>query len=391
MKLTRHTLLCVVVGGVLALGGFAAGRFSVTASSQARISTACFPGVPGNISRQVQPGPTTEANTDWAAEWSRLMARPHSPAADEAMADVLEKLAAHDPARALELALKERHRGRRSVWLQAVLRGWAPVAPGEASAYAAKLPSDEREGGETAVMDGVVKKDPSAAIALAQQLVDKEPARARLHANQLLRVLEHCGDFEAAVDFASRLPDQIRGEMVGTAYQYWSLAQPERAFDAAVTLPAGDLRSVAVEAAVSGWAQGDPAGLAEFSLNLSSPSDRTEALQTALREWVQLNPKAASEWIDKFDPKPELDAGAVAVALHPDVLSKQPEIAASWAESITDPELRSKTLANVLKEWAAKDAAAALAHARISTVLLPAEREALMTELAAQASASVRE
>lgn len=295
---------------------------------------------------------------------------------------MLEQLAVRDPAGALELALKEKHRGRRSAWLQAVLRGWASVAPFEASAYAVKLPSAEREGAETAVMDGAVK-NPAAAIALTQQLVDSDPARARLPANQLLRVLGQRGEFEAAVDFAAHSPEAIRDEMVGTAYQYWALAQPERAFDGAVKLPAGELRKSALDAAVSGWAQGDPSGLAEFALNLSSRSDRTETLQTALREWVQLNPKAASEWIDRFDPKPELDAGAAAVALHPDVLARQPEIAASWAESITDPELRSKTLVSVLKEWATKDAAAALAHASSSTQLKPADRETLLSEIAA--------
>lgn len=387
MNFTRHPLLGLALGSALAVAGYVAGRVSVRDASSSGVGAVRMAEQSAKLSSSAAPGAVEiDLKADWAAQWLRIAAQPHSSAADEAAAEMLEKLAVRDAARALELALKERHRGRRSVWLQAVLRGWASVAPAEASAYVARLSADEREGAEAAVMDGAVKT-PSAAIALAQQLVAADPARARSPANQLLRVLGHRGEFEAAVDFAAQLPEQIRSEMLGTAYQYWALAQPERAFDVALKLPAGDVRKVALDAAVSGWSQGDPSGLAEFALNISSPSDRTEALQTALREWVNVNPKAASEWIDKFDPKPEFDAGAAAVALHPDVLTRHPEIAASWAESITDPDIRSKTLVDVIKEWAARDAAAALVHANSSTLLKPADREALLSEIVASRSA----
>jgi hypothetical protein len=229
-------------------------------------------------------------------------------------------------------------------------------------------------------MDGAARK-PGAAIALAQQLVQNDPGDARSHANQLLRVLSHAGDYQAGVDFTSCLPEQIRSEMLGTAFQYWAQAQPENALNAALKLPVGEQRKTALDAAISGWSQGDPSGLAETALTLSSPADRTEALQTSLREWVLINPKAASDWIDKFDPKPELDAGAAAVALQPDVLAKHPDIAASWAESITDPSLRSNTLVSVLKEWAARDSTAALNYAQTAAALQPAERVALLAEI----------
>jgi hypothetical protein len=177
------------------------------------------------------------------------------------------------------------------------------------------------------------------------------------------------------------MPEQIRSEMLGTAFQYWAQAQPQRALDAAMSLPAGNARTTALDAAISGWAQADPSELAEFALNLSSTEDRSAALQTALREWVQINPKAASAWMDRFDPKPEFDAGAAAVALQSGVLARQPEIAASWAESITNPELKSSTLATVLREWGAKDAAAALNYARSSSALQPADRATVLNEL----------
>ena len=292
----------------------------------------------------------------------------------------MEKLAASDPVRALALVAAEKNRLRRRVWLHAVLRGWAAVAPEAAAAWLPHLASEEREEAEQAVMDGAVRQ-PAAAVALAEKLVREDPAGARSHANQLLRVLSEAGDYERGINFATGLPGEIHAEMLGTAYKYWALAQPERAFATAVKLPVGDIRRVALDAAISGWAEGDPSGLAEHGLSLSATDDRAAVLQTALREWVLLDPKAASNWIDQFDPKPELDAGAAAVALQPEIIARRPEIAASWAESITRPELRSSTLASVLREWAAKDRTAALHYAKNSTALQSTDRSALLDEI----------
>lgn len=317
---------------------------------------------------------------EWNHDWALLSALPHSPAADEATGAALQKLAESDPARALALALQERNRHRRTDWLHAVLRGWATVAPLDAAAWLSNLSSLEREGAEGAVMEGAAHQT-AAAIDLAQRLVQSDPTNARSHANLLLRVLSRDGEYEACVDFTSRLPESIRAEMLGTAFQYWAEAQPEHALNVALKFPAGDTRKTALDAAISGWAQSDPAGLAEFALKLPSAEDRTEALQTAMREWVGINPKAASDWIDKFDPKPELDAGAAAVALQPDIIARQPEIAASWAESITDAKLRSATLAQVLREWSGKNRPAALDYAKNSSVLEPADRTTLLNEL----------
>ena len=372
---------------LLLLIGYGTGRYLSPSILQAPASVKA-PGASQfrpNAEVSQHPAPTispSESNGQWEDAWARLTAQPRSPATDETAGAALEALAGRDPARALALALKERNRQRRTGWLHAVLRGWGAVAPIDAARWMATLPSIEQEGAEQAVMDGAART-PGAAIALAQHLVQSDPGDARSHANQLLRVLSHAGDYQAGVDFTVCLPEQIQSELLGTAFQYWAQAQPEHALDAALKLPAGEQRKTALDAAISGWSQGDPSGLAEAALNLSSSTDRAEALQTALREWVQINPKAASDWIDKFDSKPELDAGTAAVALQPDVLSKHPDIAASWAESITDPALRTNTLVSVIREWAAQDFSAALSYAKTSAALQPSERATLLATLEA--------
>lgn len=376
--------------------GFAAGRFSSPApapptataavgSLRERAPTGSSQKTPPESLPKTGAAPDTESDDvrDWETRWAQLAAQPHSPATDEAAAAALARLAARDPQRALALALAERDRRRRAVWLHAVLRGWAATAPEAAMVWVTGRPADEREDEEAAVMEGAAH-DPAAALALAQGLVQNDPARARSHANQLLRVLDRRGDYDTAVAFASGLPEDIRAEMVGTAFQYWARSQPQHALTAAINLPAGDTREATFDAAVTGWAGGDPAGLAQAALQFPSAADRTHALETALRAWVALDPKAASDWIDQFDPEPEFDGGAAAVALQPDVLAVRPDVAASWAESIVDPVLRSSTLANVLREWADRDAPAALKYARASTALEPADSVSLLADLGAK-------
>ena len=320
------------------------------------------------------PGPTTTR--------ASLAAQPHTPAGDAAMCALIQQLAETDPERALGFALQERHRRRRTDWLYAALRGWAGVDPEAAVARLATLPAADREGAEGAVLDGAVRR-PDTAVVLAQRLMQGEPDAARSHANQLLSAFSRAGDYAAAANFAAALPDTIRAEMLGTAYQYWAQSQPERALAGAMNLPAGETRKAAVDAALSGWAQNDPAGLAEVAMNMTSGEDRTAALQTALRDWVQSDPKAASDWVNRRDPNPELDAGTAAVAVLPQLVARRPETAAGWAETITEPRLRSQTMVCLLHQWAAAQPAAALEYARNSPALLPDDRASLLEALGA--------
>jgi hypothetical protein len=78
--------------------------------------------------------------------------------------------------------------------------------------------------------------------------------------------------------------------------------------------------------------------------------------------------------MDRRDPGRELDAGAAALATTPALVSRRPEVAASWAESITDPALRSDTLLDFVRLWAETDPSSARHYAATSPVLLPEAR-----------------
>lgn len=130
-----------------------------------------------------------------------------------------------------------------------------------------------------------------------------------------------------------------------------------------------------------GWSQSDPAALVAHASALSAGESRLAALRDGLTQWVHLDPAAASVWMDNHDPAPDLDAGAVAIASTPSVVAKAPEIAASWAESITDPELRANTLLDFIRLWAEHDPAAARRYAATSPLVSPQTRDLAIASL----------
>ncbi len=297
------------------------------------------------------------------------------------MAELLGVLAATDPQRALTLALDETNRDRRALWLHAALCGWAARAPCAAAAWIDAHRTLDRENAESAVMEGALTAGPDHAVALAEQWIQQNPANARLHANQLLRVLSDRGTFEAGIAFTATLPLDQRTEAAATAWQYWARSQPERALDAAQRLVDAPARQSALEAIADGWAYANPAQLADVATKLPDVADRTRLLETALREWVRANPKAATAWMNRFDSLPEIDAGAAAIATQPTVVAVRPALAVEWAESITRADLKSSTLASVVREWSTHDPAAALAYAVQSPLLLASDRRALLDEM----------
>jgi hypothetical protein len=63
------------------------------------------------------------------------------------------------------------------------------------------------------------------------------------------------------------------------------------------------------------------------------------------------------------------------------LVSRRPEVAASWAESITDPSLRADTLLDFVRLWAETDPSSARNYAATSPALRPETRELALSSL----------
>jgi len=375
-----------VAAAALLTVGFLAGRLDRTGTTRLRANfPARKPPTEVRAFARVESSLPRSGSSlgNWNDRWAAMQSRPPSPERDATAADLLAQLAAKDPQRAVALALNERNELRRAQWIHAVLRGWSSADTAPAMAWVLSHPEVEREGAEAALFAGA-EQTSSGCVSLCEALLQQDPSNARSHVGQLLRALNDQGQYEDAVAFAQRLPGGLRSEMLGTAYQYWAVSDPARALDAALRpAPDEDGRSIAIEAVICGWAQVDASGLAERATHVESPVDRTKILEVALREWVRKDVPAASRWLNALDPAPELDAGAAAVALEPAVGTVRPDVAVGWAESITNPTLRSSTVAEVVRAWASHDLAAAWNYAESSSSLIVADRAALLQELQA--------
>jgi hypothetical protein len=135
------------------------------------------------------------------------------------------------------------------------------------------------------------------------------------------------------------------------------------------------LRQTSVQAALAGWAQGDPKGLAEYAITLPEGKDKSFAFTESLSSWAVNDPAAAAEWINQRPSLPELDQGIATVARSFDA---KPEVAVTWAESIADAQLRSSTLANIVRRWNDLDPVAARLYAETSTDIVGEDRSDLL-------------
>ena len=214
------------------------------------------------------------------------------------VAETLEALAAHDPAKALALALGETDPAVRDERLQTVLRGWASTAP-DAAANWTLTQSYLDQGLAMAAVFNSANRNPDAAVNLAQRLTAQHPENSTSYGGYLIFGLAQVGEFERAANFAEASSAEIHTDLFTAAYTYWAKQQPERAVYAALKLDDPAKQNAAFQAAISGWARISPQDLTIAANQFPEGADRTLALTTGLRSWIEKDPAAAADWISR--------------------------------------------------------------------------------------------
>lgn len=366
-----------LIGGVV---GFSAGRFSAgrpTDRSEVTVSAHVVQSVAGVDAKVASASVSAAAPSDSAGwdekKWGALNAQAATPARNAELAGLLEKLGATDPERAFALARAEVNRRLREDLVQAVLRGWARVAPATAAAWALHLVEpNAREQALSTVFASAAAANPDEALQVGQQIVAQNPVEAGGYGSSLIEALCASGHFDRAIQFAMVGDEANRASWLGAAYSKWAEFQPEQAAAAATALADPAARSEALHGIVGGWSETDPQSLVHFVTQLPAGTDRDGLLSQSLRKWAQADPVAASAWMNNREPGPDLDQGVAAVAVMPYL---KPDVAVGWAESVVDPKLRSETLTNVLRNWLPDNLSAAESYFATTTNLLPEDRE----------------
>ncbi len=293
----------------------------------------------------------------------------------------MAELAAENPEEAIRLAQAEPTWRQRGLLLRAALRGWSTRDPAAAVAWMlAHLRAGERHDAAEQITAGAVAK-PAEAVQAIAQLCAADPAMAGDYGALLIEGLARKGEFDRAMEFARTASPAERNHWLGTAFFQWALYQPEQAAAAVSRIDDPEGRREAWQSMVSGWSSNDPASLVAFAERLPAGEDRQTALRDGLLQWVTADPVAAVSWMERLDGGDEFDAGAAAVATITELVAKNPQVALTWAKSIKDPERRSSILADVLRQWATRDPAAAKRFAETSTDLSPGDRTSIVAEI----------
>lgn len=312
--------------------------------------------------------------TSESAAWRALKNQPLTPAIEEQMRAYLLQLGANNFVAALARAQEANTPRQRELFRNAALQGLATRdAQAAVSWTLSHVRASERRAAVEAIAAGAVTQ-PEEAIRAFHQLTLDDPLLASDHGNALVSAFAHAGQFQTASDFAAAGPTQFRAAWLSNVYHSWAVCQPQAALASLNNIADTAARKEATNGLYAGWASSDPAGLVAYAQTLPVGESRLDALKEGLTQWVYRDSTAASDWMDKFDPSPDLDAGAAAIAVMPALVERKPDIAASWAESITDPELRANTLLDLIRLWAEHDALAARKYASTSTALRPETR-----------------
>lgn len=380
LLLGSAALGCLVAGYTLGYRAAPQTGLLETTSTTAHATPAILPtstSPASEISEGASPSPAEFA----LARWKALRDQPATPGTEEQLCATVQTLAATDHDAALQLAATAATPRLRELFRNAALHGWATRDPQAAAAWVMKqVRYEERRAAVEAIAAGAVAQ-PGEARRAFDFLITADPLWANDHGSALVTALARAGQFELASQFAASGPAAHRSAWLSTTFQAWAVCQPQAALAAVGNIADAASREVALGGLFAGWGSSDPAALVAYADTLPRSDTRTEALKNGLTQWVYRDPVAASAWMDRLDPSPDLDAGAAAVAVAPALVANKPEIAASWAESITDPDLRANTLLELFRQWAERDAGGALNYVQHSSTLPPEMRSLALSFL----------
>jgi hypothetical protein len=331
----------------------------------------------------VTPAESSASSDSIEATVRRLLAQPPTPARNEALLAALGKLARQNPLEAVALARSEKNPNLSRQMLDAAFTGWGATDATRAADWILAQPEGSLDSNAaiSSVLRGAVQQDPEVAVQLMQHLNQINPSQAREYGDALISALGQYGSFQRAADFAATGSNENRAEWLATAFANWSNYQPEDAAAFALGLGDSGTRAAAIDAVIPNWAQINPKNLADFAMNnLSDGDQKTRALNNALVYWAGNNVVEAAQWIGQQNPSPALDQGEAAIATQQDVM-KQPDVAISWAQDITDADLRSRTIMAIVQTWALSDRSAALNYIQTTQDLRPDDRDSLLASL----------
>jgi hypothetical protein len=199
-----------------------------------------------------------------------------------------------------------------------------------------------------------------------------------LPAMQRALSLANAGRFSAAAEAALTAPEELRLATLSSVFSPWADKHPHEAAAAALSLAEEAQRNVAWHAVATRWAENDPAALVVHAWSLVDESARGRALDLGVPRWMERDETSALAWVGALPSSRASDPAVALVASRSSLIEYDPESALCWAETITDRDLRSRTLSTIARAWLLTAPEAAARYARHSPDIFPTHREDIL-------------
>jgi len=174
---------------------------------------------------------------------------------------------------------------------------------------------------------------------------------------------------------------EMQGYLLNRVAIAWGQKNPAQTAAWVQGLPDTMERTLALMSVGRIWAETNPEQAADYAAQLPPGPLRQQVLSATLSGWIQQDVLGAGNWINQRDPGPELDAAAVEIAHHPEVMNGNPAAALSWAESITNENQRQQSIGIILRALAEYNRPAAIQYAQNTPALSPEQRQELIVDL----------
>lgn len=223
--------------------------------------------------------------------------------------------------------------------------------------------------------------DPAAAVLLGRHLMQSVPARAPETGTILIGALLRNSNHSEAIKLAQAGPDAERAAWIALILSHWAATEPDAGAIIVDQLRLNEVNTATFALVAKNWATAAPGELARYALSLPSGDYRALALDAALVPWLQQDSAAVADTLPHLADPSERNLFLAALAEKSDPALQPAGQGLRWAESITDPALRRETLRHVVREWSASDPAAALAYLTSAPDFTLDQRHTMLAEL----------
>lgn len=284
-----------------------------------------------------------------------------TPGQTEKISDLLNELAAYAPLEALQYAdalpsLRASENAR-----ERILETWAKNDPQAALTWitheSADLPIRRQQSLMQAVLRGYASVEPQAALQYTLALEANTPSELRRQSRYAAEVIEtqiREGDLGGAkLTIENMETGTLKSNLMRELVDEWASYDPVSA--AAYVDNLGEEAPTNLKTALIGeWSRIDPEAAADWigSLPPEDPAIARSASEI-IREWTRYDLTASAEWLNSLPASPDLDRAVASYTWR--ASEEDPGSAMSWAESISNDWMRTRSMERVAAGWKAED------------------------------------